>query len=45
MLTIKECRKYLGEENKNLSDKEVEALRDNLYEKINQLIATLEAYE
>lgn len=31
MLTVKNCRQFLGLESDNLSDREIEALRDQLY--------------
>lgn len=37
MLSIKECRKYLGDLNKQLSDEQVKQIRDNLISIINML--------
>lgn len=38
MLTVQECRIKLGDTGKNMNDKEIEKLRNNLYSLINQII-------
>lgn len=38
MLTIEECRKHLADTGKNLTDKEIEKLRSELYQIVSMLL-------
>lgn len=38
MLTLEQCRKYLGEHESKMSDQEVEELKDLLYQLANVLV-------